>query len=181
MLYLTLCMACHGPSTFGTTFAPEWWTEGKSTYGKHFRIKRIVDADYIGTDQRAARNSNSKGEGAAGADTSTDDATALILKSVVQQNVKKPDTDALATPSESVLQFGAFAKFKIRSPLGYAAVPLDGVWAMAPYLHNGAIPSVYGCSPSVPPQLSTRACGPRKLMKTTSSRIQNRRGSERRD
>jgi hypothetical protein len=31
------------------------------------------------------------------------------------------------------------------------------------------------------PQLSTRACGPRKLMKTISSGIHNKRGSERRD
>lgn len=28
-------------------------------------------------------------------------------------------------------------------PLGYQAPPLDGVWATAPYLHNGSVPTVY--------------------------------------
>lgn len=30
------------------------------------------------------------------------------------------------------------------SPNGYVAPPLDGVWASAPYFHNGAVPTVYG-------------------------------------
>jgi hypothetical protein len=28
-----------------------------------------------------------------------------------------------------------------RTP-GYAAVPLDGIWARAPYLHNGSVPTL---------------------------------------
>jgi len=31
----------------------------------------------------------------------------------------------------------------IRAPLGYKARPLDGVWATAPYLHNGSVPNLY--------------------------------------
>lgn len=30
------------------------------------------------------------------------------------------------------------------SPNGYVAPPLDGVWASAPYFHNGSVPTVYG-------------------------------------
>ena len=30
-----------------------------------------------------------------------------------------------------------------RSTEGYVAVPLDGIWARAPYLHNGSVPSLY--------------------------------------
>ena len=29
-------------------------------------------------------------------------------------------------------------------PKGYVAPPLDGVWASAPYFHNGAVPTIYG-------------------------------------
>ena len=29
-----------------------------------------------------------------------------------------------------------------RPALGYIAPPLDGVWATAPYLHNGSVPSI---------------------------------------
>jgi hypothetical protein len=33
--------------------------------------------------------------------------------------------------------------FKARPPIGYQAPPLDGIWATAPYLHNGSVPTVY--------------------------------------
>ncbi|MEP7274628.1 MAG: hypothetical protein ABI882_24275, partial [Acidobacteriota bacterium] len=29
-------------------------------------------------------------------------------------------------------------------PVGYVAPPLDGVWATAPYFHNGSVPTIYG-------------------------------------
>lgn len=29
-------------------------------------------------------------------------------------------------------------------PIGYVAPPLDGVWASAPYFHNGSVPTIYG-------------------------------------
>jgi hypothetical protein len=31
----------------------------------------------------------------------------------------------------------------IASTGGYMALPLDGIWARAPYLHNGSVPSMY--------------------------------------
>ncbi len=31
----------------------------------------------------------------------------------------------------------------IESPIGYVAPPLDGVWASAPYLHNGSVPTLW--------------------------------------
>ena len=30
------------------------------------------------------------------------------------------------------------------NPNGYVAPPLDGIWASAPYFHNGAVPTIYG-------------------------------------
>src|SRR5262249_27457963 len=37
-----------------------------------------------------------------------------------------------------------FAKdYKALESDGYQAPPLDGVWATAPYLHNGSVPTVY--------------------------------------
>ena len=33
--------------------------------------------------------------------------------------------------------------YKARATVGYQAPPLDGVWATAPYLHNGSVPTVY--------------------------------------
>ena len=33
--------------------------------------------------------------------------------------------------------------YKARATAGYQAPPLDGIWATAPYLHNGSVPTVY--------------------------------------
>ncbi len=35
------------------------------------------------------------------------------------------------------------AGYKVRETEGYQAPPLDGVWATAPYLHNGSLPTLY--------------------------------------
>jgi hypothetical protein len=49
----------------------------------------------------------------------------------------------------SAAAFNAFADgypwdFKaFRKTNGYVAVPLDGVWLRAPYLHNGSVPSLH--------------------------------------
>ena len=39
--------------------------------------------------------------------------------------------------------FGEYGKLKTNlDPKGYVAPPLDGVWATAPYLHNGSVPTL---------------------------------------
>jgi Cytochrome c len=47
---------------------------------------------------------------------------------------------------------GAGRPLEAKPTDGYQAPPLDGVWATAPYLHNGSVPTVYGMlhSPSRP-------------------------------
>ncbi len=55
-----------------------------------------------------------------------------------------------------------FAKEKAKGyeatrPMGYQAPPLDGVWATAPYLHNGSLPTLYDVLNSkTRPKLFTR-------------------------
>jgi hypothetical protein len=45
-----------------------------------------------------------------------------------------------------------------RLPRGYQAPPLDGLWATAPYFHNGSVPTVYGVLNSTTrPRLYTRS------------------------
>lgn len=40
--------------------------------------------------------------------------------------------------------FGHFGKSKtVTNPGGYLAPPLDGIWASAPYFHNGSVPTVW--------------------------------------
>jgi mono/diheme cytochrome c family protein len=40
--------------------------------------------------------------------------------------------------------FGEYGKHKVNAtPEGYVAPPLNGVWASAPYLHNGSVPTLW--------------------------------------
>lgn len=50
-------------------------------------------------------------------------------------------------------------------PLGYQAPPLDGVWATAPYLHNGSVPTIYNLLNS-----KTR---PDRFMRHTTTEFEN--------
>src|SRR5262249_27380848 len=48
--------------------------------------------------------------------------------------------------------------FPTRPTAGYQAPPLDGIWATAPYLHNGSVPTVYHLSnPKARPKIYTRS------------------------
>jgi hypothetical protein len=48
--------------------------------------------------------------------------------------------------------------FQARWPVGYQAPPLDGIWATAPYFHNGGVPTVYDVLKSTTrPRIFTRS------------------------
>lgn len=47
------------------------------------------------------------------------------------------------------------------NPTGYIAPPLDGIWASAPYFHNGSVPTVYGVlTPESRPKFFRRVGAP---------------------
>jgi hypothetical protein len=49
-------------------------------------------------------------------------------------------------------------EYKSQPSAGYQAPPLDGIWATAPYFHNGSVPTVYGVLNSkARPALYTRS------------------------
>ncbi|QGJ69637.1 Cytochrome c [Planctomycetales bacterium 10988] len=54
---------------------------------------------------------------------------------------------------------GHYGKYPVRpSPGGYVAPPLDGIWATAPYLHNGSVPTLWHLmNPEERPQLWRRS------------------------
>ncbi|MFM7843582.1 MAG: cytochrome c, partial [Planctomycetota bacterium] len=55
--------------------------------------------------------------------------------------------------------FGHFGIHKvINDPQGYVAPPLDGVWASAPYFHNGSVPTLWHVlHPDARPAIWTRS------------------------
>jgi hypothetical protein len=47
---------------------------------------------------------------------------------------------------------------QVTKPIGYQAPPLDGIWASAPYLHNGSVPTIYNVLNSkTRPKIFTRS------------------------
>lgn len=49
-------------------------------------------------------------------------------------------------------------EYKAKTSAGYQAPPLDGIWATAPYFHNGSVPTVYGVLNSkARPKIFTRS------------------------
>jgi hypothetical protein len=73
----------------------------------------------------------------------------LVFRHVVQQESSDANEDSvgkswsylnLNPDSEKILNKGAKDKIAVR-PV-YRARPLDGVWATAPYLHNGSVPNL---------------------------------------
>lgn len=52
------------------------------------------------------------------------------------------------------------AGYKVTHPIGYQAPPLDGVWATAPYFHNGSVPTLEGVlNSNARPKIFTRSYG----------------------
>lgn len=55
--------------------------------------------------------------------------------------------DSLSTADRAALNgswfAGASAEAGVDAPAGYVAPPLDGVWASAPYFHNGSVPTLW--------------------------------------
>jgi len=67
---------------------------------------------------------------------------ALALGAVVQQVNDTWYQQHGISPEEQARMNGGRANC-LRAPGAYKARPLDGIWATAPFLHNGAVPSLY--------------------------------------
>ena len=47
------------------------------------------------------------------------------------------------TPASKQDEMNGYRPNCLRAPLAYKARPLNGIWATAPYLHNGSVPSIF--------------------------------------
>ncbi len=100
------------------------------TYGeKGTYPNRIVDIDVIGTDRRR-------------------------FEGITAEYGRYYDTTWFAKEKSGWFDDG----YKSLPAKGYQAPPLDGIWATAPYLHNGSVPTVYNLlKSSSRPQVFTRS------------------------
>jgi hypothetical protein len=84
------------------------------TYGEHWTYpNKVIDVDVVGTDPALA-------------DTATEEGMTRYRATWFGQE-RRPDGELYPLPCRR----------------GYQAPPLDGVWATAPYFHNGSVPTLY--------------------------------------
>jgi hypothetical protein len=101
-------------------------------------MKSLAD---IGTDPKAAANFVSRTAYPSPADTVAIPA-AQGLKQVTDAVIRRWYDDNRISP-EMRLEMDGYRANDWRALAAYRARPLDGIWATAPYLHNGSVPSLY--------------------------------------
>jgi mono/diheme cytochrome c family protein len=127
-LFKENCASCHGEKIIKGT--DEW------------RVTMLSNKQ-IGTDSTTSDNFVNYRVDASklGGSKSADQAFGLyFMTDKVMQNRYKAEG---VTAKEKPLLDGNGRKNLVRTPCGYKARPLHGIWATAPFLHNGSVPNLY--------------------------------------
>lgn len=128
-LFAENCSGCHGVQVIKGT--NEWHVP-------------VIPLDHIGTDANHAINFAGRRYDATKLGIDTPLSAAEGLHAVVVPIKKQAYLDAGIPESEWPVYDG-FGRTNdiIPSPCGYKARPLMGVWATAPFLHNGSVPTIF--------------------------------------
>jgi len=146
-LFIEHCQNCHGGVPYRFTAAED------NIVGRRLIDVRMVDQKKIGTDPTMLQNfygrrarTGSLAPNLGG----VDEQHAGSVLGLVIQGVVKRDLDERGL---SVAIQAEYAGFRFKSdgtpedpwqgPPAYKAGPLAGIWATAPYLHNGSVPTLY--------------------------------------
>jgi hypothetical protein len=129
-LFAENCARCHGIRAIAGSKSQEWSV-------------RVLPLTVIGTDPMQANNFRNTTYDATklGLSNHTDAATGLhVATSAVRLQAYR---DANIPPAEWPAMDGFGRTSEVTAPCGYKARPLVGVWATAPFLHNGSVPTVF--------------------------------------
>jgi len=191
-LYSRHCAACHGPAPGSTGFwsAGQWLAPNPA--GQRYLRPGLTRVSEIGTDEAQAVDMKKRrvtvplALGLTGAVSTTATAGTYAYGPALGQTVEKVVTrwyDSHTPPLSPAqrAQFDGYRPNGIRDGLPglngsepvYKARPLDGIWATAPFLHNGSVPTLWDLlSPYAerPPTfwLGNRAFDPVKVGYATS-------------
>ena len=103
----------------------------------------LINYDKIGTDKTTAENFMNYRIDASSLGASKEASQPFGLQFMttkVRQNRYKAEN----IPESKWAEYDGFGrKDLVRSPCGYKARPLHGIWATAPFLHNGSVPNLY--------------------------------------
>jgi mono/diheme cytochrome c family protein len=151
-LYKTHCQQCHLPPLQDVladlqaiykepAHEPQYWW--KNAAGNWYIKVSDVELDYVGTDPHQAtdfRNrkadSGDLGKGMISASQGLDVVTNGIATAFFEREKIAPADQGKWTSGRDPRDP------RVRDDLIYKARPLNGIWAVAPYLHNGSVPTL---------------------------------------
>lgn len=146
-LYKQHCESCHRPNLDElradlASANPKFWWQNKQ--GKRFLVVRDVPLDVVGTDPHEAMDFINRTADTGDLHKGTVSAAVgldLVTKGITNRFFEKMNF----TPEQRV-QYSAFrdpGDVAVRAEAIYKARPLNGIWAVAPYLHNGSVANLY--------------------------------------
>jgi len=141
-IYQHRCQGCHLPPLDSTDIEAAnspYWRDGLR--GHRFLHMNVIPLEKIGTDPNAATDWSQRTAktGALGLGT----VSAADGLRIVTRNVADAKYDQLGLSPDQRMEWNGFRDDRVLAPLGYKARPLAGIWATAPYLHNGSVPTLY--------------------------------------
>jgi hypothetical protein len=154
VLYQDLCADCHEPEletlttndgvpVAGPPGAPNYPPDPVSEKaGKRFYHLRLFDVDQIGTDPLDATNFARRTVDARTMGLGAHEPVGNVLPRIMEGIMQNYYTKNNISPEDQIIRNGYRGNYW-RTPTAYPARPLAGIWATAPFLHNGSIPNLY--------------------------------------
>lgn len=168
-LYKTHCQGCHGPAIDSKALPPseafalfkdsKRWI--KNNAGQPLLDVEMIPISHIGTDSAQA-------EGLANRTVETPANLGIkgggfgpALGQLVEKTVDYW-YDQNKTPPADRDRINGYRPNGIQALLAYKVRPLNGIWATPPYLHNGAVPTIYALLSPVKERPATFTLGSRE-------------------
>jgi mono/diheme cytochrome c family protein len=146
-LYKQHCAACHLPPVedlIADMESPKpvhWW---KNDEGRQFLIVKEIPVAEIGTDPHEAMDFIGRTADTGALNKGRVSASAGL--DLVTTAIRDRFYDKAGFSPQLRVEWDGGRDLRdpaVRAPAVYKARPLNGIWAVAPYLHNGSVPSLY--------------------------------------
>jgi cytochrome c5 len=138
-IYRKQCAFCHEPQKESQ---PQAGDATAAKNNKTYFVRRVFAVDKIKTDPNDAMNFAERTVDASsiqmGKTVPGPEVISMVLSGVINRQFND-----LNLPAEQREEWSGYRDNLMRICKGYAARPLAGVWACAPYLHNGSVHSLY--------------------------------------
>jgi len=150
VLYGKLCAGCHAPqwetptTDDGVDVLPQPYPPDAVAQkaGKRYYHLRIFNLYTIGTDPGDAENFAGRYADARAIGLQRKTWGPEVIYPVIAGIMKRYYTDN-EIPTEKQVEWNGYRGNYWRAPKAYPARPLAGIWATAPFLHNGSVPNLY--------------------------------------